>query len=64
MIAATGVRVRLNRVGGDGKPEAFTGWGRCHEARLPEAKGGVYRIEFGEKEAGSDEPARLLLEIR
>jgi hypothetical protein len=24
----------------------------------------VYRIEFGKKEAGSEEPARLLLEIR
>lgn len=64
VIAATGVRVRLHRVGGDGKVEAVSGWGRCHEARLPESKGGAYRIEFGKKEAGSDEPARLLLEIR
>jgi len=64
VIAATGVRVRLHRVGGDGKAAAFSGWGRCHEARLPESKGGAYRIEFGKKEAGSDEPARLLLEIR
>lgn len=64
VIAATGVRVRLHRVGADGKVEAFSGWGRCHETKLPESKGGAYRIEFGKKETGSDEPARLLLEIR
>lgn len=64
VIAATGIQVRLHRVGVDGKVEAFSGWGRCHEAKLPESKGGVYRIEFGKKESASDEPARLLLEIR
>jgi hypothetical protein len=64
VIAATGVGVRLLRVGVDGKAEAFSGWGRCHEAGLPESKGGVYRIEFGQKAAESEEPARLLLEIR
>jgi hypothetical protein len=64
VIAATGVRVRLHGVGADGKVEAFSGWGRCHEVKLPESKAGAYRIEFGKKEAGSDEPARFLLEIR
>ena len=63
VLAATGCDICLDRLAEAGSYVAVGDWCRAVEASLPESKGGLYRVRFGDAgKAGGK--LRLLMEIR
>lgn len=62
LIACSGLKIRLLKMGGDGKPVAFTEFKRCHDIVLPASKGGKYLLEFAAGDGVGE--MEFLVEIR